>query len=166
MGNNNIFKIFLACLFLIISVNTNANEELSTENIERFNADETKLDGAAIELFLKLRDKYGQRLRTIGSLIFCGQPEQASKIQPTKFELLIETDNILDDLDLSQYGIVDLTDKQRLSLYRRVVTASSVYIFSADENSQLITKILPNHKESYCKTTLNSYNEILRELNK
>jgi len=137
-----------------------AKDDITADQVEQMYAKEKRLDGAAVELFLALREKYGQRLRATGGLIFCGKPDIAEEIQPTTLELMLEANDILDEMDLSAYGIAELQGKERMNLIRRAVTGTSVYIFSADEHAQSVVKLLPDHKDTYCKVMIDSSNEI------
>ena len=148
------------CVICAFALTLGARADVTERKTAEMYKKEKRLDGAAVELFLALREKYGKELLTTGGLIFCRRPDLAEKTQPNIMHLMLDANDILDKLDLSLYGIKKLQDKERMALIRRAVTGTSVYIFSADEFGQTLENMLPEHKEIYCRVIEKSAREI------
>ena len=151
------FSTYLFLFSMLISANSVSGDKLSDADINKLSEamkKEMKLNGAAMEVFWGLRDKFGERIRLTGSLIYCDYKTLASSTQPTMYEMMIEANDILDTVDLSFYDINEVDNKIRLTLSRRAITATTAYGFSASELGEFVEKIKPGFKSKYCQTTL------------
>ena len=167
VNNVTTFSIILFSLILTITAfyspnSYGANDKTKTiiKTPSSIMEKERKLHAASYDVFWKLREKFGYRLRTSGGLIYCGNKTAASKIFPSVTELMIEANKIIDGLDLSQYDINEKSNKKRRVLMRMSVASASIYAFSSDESAQFIEKLIPKFRKQYCKATLSSYNDI------
>jgi len=162
----SMFILILSISFSPVSFGSNEISKKEINKLEELVKKETMLTGAAIEVFLVLRDKFGERLRAIGGLIYCGEKDLALELVIPISEIMIEADKVLDTLDLSAYGILELPQKTRSSLIRRATTATKAYSLSTHETVQLAVKLRPDFRKSFCKQSLESYKEIKSVLEK
>ncbi len=141
--------MFLLPLLLCMSSVMRADDAISDELMAVYRK-EKRLDGAAFELFLALREKYGMRLRVAGQLVYCHEDRTAAIVQPVITDLILDADEMLDELNLKLYEIENLGRKERMELIRRAVTGTTVYMFSANDHGELIEKLLIDQKEKFC----------------
>jgi len=163
----NSIPIFL-CIFIFICLpSISFSSEFDNIDFEKLNKStkwEIRYNIAAVKIFHELRKNLGERLRVSGGLVYCGYPKKAQQIRPTTFELMAEAFGIMETLDLNDNGHIKLTDKRRLSLARRVITASTIYTLSGGDPVELVNGVIPNFKKRYCKTQLNSFKRIYADL--
>ena len=134
-------RLVLLYLLLTMPLIGNADDHVTLDEVTNMYEKEKQLDGAAVELFMALREKYGPRLRTAGGLIFCREPEAAAIIQPSIKDMMLDANDFVEKIDLKKYGMGELERKQRMELIRRAITGTTVYMLSGDENGQFFFRV-------------------------
>jgi hypothetical protein len=168
-SSSSAFQGFVLALLFIFSLFPPASfgsdfDNIDLDKLNKSTKREIIYNIAAVDIFQELRKNMGERLRVSGGLISCGYEKKAEQIKPTTFELMAEAFRIMETLDLNSNGHIELTDKRRLSLARRVVTASTIYMMSGGDPIDLVSDSIPDFRSKYCNVLLNSFERIYSEL--
>lgn len=160
----HIRNLTLLIFSLLLSTLVVAEEVWSTEKITKIYEREHRSNTEAMEIFWALRDKYGERLRTVGALVTCGESNLADKIQPNIVEMFLFGSEFLSKSNPSKYDPKNKAAASGAALIRRALTATTAYSYASDEANQYFIKMHPEGKVGHCKSIVKNANKLLSSL--
>lgn len=141
--------------FVVSNLAYAQSEDENWKKLQEFEKVERLSNGAAIELYWKLKEQYGYKLRKTGLFLFCGYPKKATEMRPKEYELALEAGELIDKLDISRYGYSTYSERMRLEFIRRAITAVTVHIEESVVMYETMAKLDATLKNKMCSNLEN-----------